>query len=366
MATIIERTGKTGVKTYYAKVRVKGHKQVSATLRNRTLAKEWASRTEQEIKDGRYFKTAESKRRTLSDLIDRYLETEMPNKAPKTITDQTVQLSWWKSRFGHLRLEDVTTPMLVEARDLLGKEKDEKGKTRGKATVNRYLAALSHPLTVASNEWHWLHENPMKKVSRLKEPDGRDRYLEEKELEKLLSACRENENPYLYPLVILALTTGARKMELLTLKWKQVKWDEKRIEISKTKNHDKKSLPIVGQGVNAISLLKEMKRPDSDYIFPAKNGAQPMEIQKAWYRALEKSKLKNFRFHDLRHTTASYLAMNGESSLVIAKVLGHKSLNMVKRYAHLSTEIAEAALGKLEGKFSPPANTQNGEKEDGE
>ena len=357
MATIVERKGKTGKTTFHVKVRVRGHKPVTATHRNRTLANEWANRIEQEIKDGRYFKTSESKRHTLADLIERYLGTEMLNKAEKTRIDQTGQLYWWKSKYGVLRLEDITTPKLVEARDLLRREKSLKGERRGPSTVNRYLAALSQPLTVAAKEWHWLHENPMMKVTRLKEPQGRVRYLENDERDSLLKACRDSENPYLYSVVVLALTTGARKMEILTLKWKQVKWEDKRIEINKTKNQEKKGLPIVGPAIEAISNLKESKMPDSEYLFPAKNGTQPIEIKKAWYRALKNSGVDNFRFHDLRHTTASYLAMNGESALVIAKVLGHKSLTMVKRYAHLSTEVAEAALTKLDGKYFSSSST---------
>ncbi len=82
-------------------------------------------------------------------------------------------------------------------------------------------------------------------------------------------------------------------------------------------------------------------------MFPRTDGREPIEIRKAWYNAVETAKLTDFRFHDLRHSTASYLAMNGASLVEIADVLGHKTLQMVKRYAHLSESHVKGLLERV-------------------
>ena len=109
-------------------------------------------------------------------------------------------------------LADITPTLIAENRDKLSKG-DEK--PRANATVVRYMAALSHAFTIAVREWGWLEDSPMRKVSKPKEPRGRIRFLSDEERERLLEACRESHNPYIYPVVVLALSTGARKMGLL-------------------------------------------------------------------------------------------------------------------------------------------------------
>ena len=93
------------------------------------------------------------------------------------------------------------------------------GRTRRPATVVRYMAALSHAFTIAVKEWEWLDDSPLRKVSKPQEPRGRVRFLSDEEREILLASCKQSKAPYLYPLVVLALSTGARRGELLGLTW---------------------------------------------------------------------------------------------------------------------------------------------------
>jgi len=208
MATIEQRTGKDGQRVYRVKVRRKGAPPLTGTFSKLSDARKWAQVTEGAVLEGRHFKTAEAKRHTLADLIDRYIRDVLPHKSRSTCEGQTIQLTWWKAHLGHWLLADVTPALIAEYRDKLahGKEKPRAG-----STVGCYLAALSHAFTVAVQEWGWLDDSPMRKVSKPRKPRGRVRFLSDDERYRLLDACQQSRNPYLYTVVVLALATGARR-----------------------------------------------------------------------------------------------------------------------------------------------------------
>src|SRR5690606_8248952 len=110
---------------------------------------------------------------------------------------QTAQLIWWKEQIGNRLLSDVTTPMIVEIRDRFCTGITYRKEKRSPATVNRYLAVLSHAFSVAVNEWQWLTESPIKRLKQ-KESSGRVRFLSVEERDRLLQACKESKNKYLY------------------------------------------------------------------------------------------------------------------------------------------------------------------------
>jgi integrase len=199
------------------------------------------------------------------------------------------------------------------------------------------MAALSHAFTIAVNEWQWLHENPAKKVKKPTEPDGRVRFLDDDERQRLLVACKESSSDLLYPCVILALSSGMRQAELMGLKWQDVNLKDGFLILHKTKNGTKRRVPLAGHGLELLKEHARVRRIDTPLLFPSNSNPQkPMDLRSAFQYALERAKIENFHWHDLRHCTASYLAMNGASLAEIAEVLGHKTLSMVKRYAHLS------------------------------
>lgn len=154
MATIQTRIGRDGKKVYRARVRMKGYPIQTATFDRKTDAKIWAQEIETSIHQGRYFKYSQSKKKTVSELINRYLEDVMPTK-PKSMRIQTQQLNYWKNRIGNLPLNEVTPSQIITVRNELLKGKTKTGK-RGASTVNRYLAALSHCFTIAMKEWEWV------------------------------------------------------------------------------------------------------------------------------------------------------------------------------------------------------------------
>jgi integrase len=339
MANIQTRQTDDGKTRYRAQVRLKGHPHASATFERLTDAKHWAQQTEAAIREGRHFKTSESKRHTLADMVDRYIRDVLPNK-PRSERDQRRQLLWWREQIGSYSLADVTPALIAEQRDNLLNGSTKQGGKRQPATVNRYLAALSHCFTIAVREWGWLEHNPLSKVSRRREPRGRVRYLLDDELERLLEACRESRNPHLYDIVVLALSTGMRRGEIMNLEWQHVSFERSQVVLEDTKNGERRVVPLVGIAHEALLRRSRLQRIDSPYVFPApyRHGVppRPASIQSAWKTALERAHVTDFRFHDLRHSAASHLAMNGATLAEIAEVLGHKTLSMVKRYAHFS------------------------------
>jgi integrase len=213
------------------------------------------------------------------------------------------------------------------------------------------MAALSHAFTIVVREWGWLDVSPMTKVSKPKEPRGRVRFLSDDERERLLDACKASYNPYLYPAVVLALSTGTRKMENLGLRWRDVDFQRQTITLHDTKNDERRILPLKGHALDLIQQLFEVRRMGSDFVFPSRNGKKPFDLRRSWVAAMKNADISDFHWHDLRHSTASYLAMNGATLAEIAEVLGHKTLAMVKRYAHLSEAHTAGVVARMNEKI---------------
>lgn len=336
MANIEKRINSDGKTSYRVKVRLKGYPVQNATFERLTDAKKWEQDTESAMRAGRYFKSSEAKKRIVSELIDRY-STQIRKHNPKRHEDIKGILEWWKANLGRKTLSDVSKSMLIEKRELLLNTPKKDGNPRSPAAVNRYMGVMSHALTMAANDWEWMDSHPMRKMAKLREPRGRVRFLDDDERKRLLKTCQSANNPYLYLVVVLALSTGARKGEILGMKWKDVDFTRKVVILHDTKNKERRVLPIAGHALKLMRDHQKVLRIDSPFVFPSfENPKQPQDIRAAWESALVQAEIEDFRFHDLRHSAASYLAMNGASLAEIAEVLGHKTLQMVKRYAHLS------------------------------
>lgn len=352
MANIEKRVTDDGKVSFRVKVRIKGFPVQSATFERKTDANKWAQATESAIRENRHFKTSEAKRHTLAELIERYVKDVLPTK-PKNARDQLRQFEWWKSEIGSYALADVTPSLIAQNRDKLINELTHHGKRRSPATVNRYMAALSVAFTTAVKEWGWIENNPLLKVSKPKESRGRVRFLSEDEREALLKACKESINLYLYPVVVLALSTGMRQGEIMGLTWDVVDLPHGRAVLHDTKNGERRPVAITGHALELIKELNKIRRIDSKLLFPSKDKAiqKPMDLRSPWETAVKKAGLENFHFHDLRHTAASYFAMNGASLAEIAEILGHKTLQMVRRYAHFSTGHTASVVASMNKKI---------------
>jgi integrase len=355
MAYIETRTSKKGETSYRVLIRMKGQPAQSATFKRLTDAKAWARNTETAIAEGRYFSQSEAKKHTVAEMIDRYIKA-LERQKSKRLLDVKPMLLWWRNEVGDYSLSDLTRARLTQTIEkLLNKPIKRVDKETGvtyqdtisPARVNRYIFAMSKVCTVAVNEWEWLQENPFNKIKKFSEMRGRVRFLSDDEREKLLEACSSSSYKPLYLIVVLALSTGARKSEIMNLKWQDIDFDRRQFVLHETKNKERRVIPLTGHAYQMMLEHKQVQRIDTDFIFPSIKGDKPYEIKKPWLRAVKEATLKDFRFHDLRHSAASYLAMNGASLAEIAEVLGHKTLQMVKRYAHLSEAHTSAVVSRM-------------------
>ncbi len=345
MARIEKRSLKDGSARYKAIIRRKGIPMKTKTFRTRAQASAWAKRVEVKILDHRALPTWEAENRTVGELIDRYLEEVLPRK-PRSQYEQTYQLRWWKEQIGSVPLAAVTPALVAQHKSRLAGGTTRRGAKRQPGTVNRYLAALSHAFTVASREWEWVDANPVRRVAKLKEPRGRERFLSDEERRRLLEVCQQSSDSRLCPLVVLALSTGARQGELLSLKWSDTDLERGVAIVRQTKNDEIRALHIVGLARQALQELGKVRRIDTDLVFANASGKANFP-KKPWQRAVEAAQIEGCRFHDLRHSAASYLAMSGATLAEIAEVLGHKTLAMVKRYAHLSEQHTSKVVARM-------------------
>ena len=354
MATIETRKTESGGTRYRAMVRVTGYPPAYATFGKMRDAKAWAAQVEADMHGGRYTSDAAAREHTAGEMIDRYIQYILPMKSKKKryIDAQRSQLNWWKKEIGDYQLIKVTPYVLIECRNKLIRAK------RSNATVNRYFSALSHVFTVARTQWNWIQRSPISDVSRLAEPRGRVRYLSRDEIQKLISACRKERKLALYDAVVLALYTGARKDEILSIEPRHVDLSAKRIVLEETKNDERRQLTLSGRAeLVAIKRMHELKQGQK-YLICGRTRSVKARIDAEFKRACKGAGIEDFHFHDLRHTFASYLAMEGASLAEIAEALGHKTLNMVKRYAHLSDSHTSKVIADMNSKLFEGVETE--------
>jgi len=350
MASIQQRKTNDGKYRYRVLIRLSGYPPQTATFDRKTDAKKWAQATESKIREGRYFVSNEAQKHTLAELTKRYITNELPKK-PGSAASQKTQLKWWSDELGIYKLSEISPAIISECRDKLAATELGSGKLRSPATVNRYLAVLSHAFTVAMKEWGWIEDNPLRRVSRLKEPQGRVRYLSDDERQSLFVACDKSRNQILLVIVTLAISSGMRFSEIMNLRWPDIDFDRSVLYLHKTKNNERRAVPLFGPASVALKERSKVRRIGSDLVFPNHKGDAPANIRSAWNHAVSAAGLEDFRFHDLRHSAASYLAMNGASPSEIAAVLGHKTLQMVKRYAHLSEQHTASVVASMNEKI---------------
>lgn len=347
MAYIEKRKNAAGkVVSYRVRIRQAGSPAISESFPTKAEAKKFAQRMESEIRQGRYFGKEVAKEKTFAEFIDRYIDKELP-KNPQSYQKQKMLLTWWKKQLGDYFLCHITPALIAEQRDKLLSEVTRRKKLRTSSTTNRYLASLSRALIICQKEWHWIKENPVAKISRPKENKARERYLEKDEIKRLFEACQVSKSPHLYAVTLFALGTGARKGEILGLKWEDVDFKRATATFRNTKNGDDRTIHLSRSILDCLQAELRKRLRVSQYVFPSFDGSKPADIRTAWEAAVKSARLKNVCFHSLRHTAASHLAMNGSSTLELAAILGHKSLSMVKRYSHLSTSSTACALDRL-------------------
>jgi len=304
---------------------------------NRKLAESVLQKRKTQVIEGKFFDIERVQRIKLEEFSKLYIETySKPNKA--SWDDDQIHLNHFLKCVGNIYLEEIT-PMKLEGFKKWRLEQKVKN-----TTVNRSLQTIRAMLYRAI-EWGYLKENPMKKVKLFKEDTRRLRFLEQEDIEKLLNSC----SAHIRNIVVFALNTGMRRGEIFNLKWIDADIRNSLIYIHKTKSKEKRVLPM-NQTVKRL-LLNIKEHSVSEYVFCSKEGNQARSIKTGFTKALARAGINDFRFHDLRHTFASHLVMNGVDLNTVKELLGHKNYEMTLRYAHLSQDHKAKAVDILSSKM---------------
>jgi integrase len=284
-----------------------------------------------EIVDGKYEirKAVTSPR--FEDFAVEYLEYSKANK--RSWRRDRTSIRNLLDQFKGLKLHNIT-PWLIE------KYKRSRKETVTKATVNRELACLKHMFTMAI-QWGKAADNPVKMVKLFKEPAGRLRYLTEEECDRLIDAS----SGHIRSIVVTAINTGMRLGEILRLTWDRVDFDQEIITIERSKNDGVRHTPMNKRLTEELQSVK--LESANRYVFSNKSGKPFVDIKNGFLSAQRRAGIERCRFHDLRHTFASHLVMNGIDITTVKELLGHKTIAMTMRYAHLSKEHKQKAVETL-------------------
>ncbi len=337
MAYIQKVTRKKDV-VYRAYIKKSGVKRVTKTFKTKRLAVQFINGLESNR--NKLISYNDTKPQTkLSVVIANYLSKEYKGSRPK---DEERKLNLWIEYIGDKSIRDVVRLDISTTLSFLSSQLSN-------ATVNRYKAAISVVFSYACREYD-LPDNPVRHIRPLPENNARTRYLSNDERSSLFKACRSSQWQKLYLIVLMAITTGARKGELTGLKWSDIDFDRQLAYISTTKNGEPKVLPLTK---SAIDELCKFNKKDNSLVFDSKvKPGQAYCFTKPWKKALNEAGIEDFTFHSLRHTCASYLAMNGASLIEIAEILGHKQIQMTKRYSHLCIDHKQKLINSVLGGIS--------------
>lgn len=313
MATISIVKTKTGLR-WQVKIRNKTA-NFSKTFTTAAAANEFAAQHDHSI----------NKALTVADLITRYATEH------NLTTRQQRHFKPFLALIGNKPAAKLDVGMLAAVKTKL------LAKNIKPATVNRYFNSMRAVCTVATNEWQSLPNNPCQKIKKLKEPQGRLRTLTDSERQLLLQHCKASSSPELYTAVYLALSTGMRKGELLTLQWQQIDFTKATCLLEKTKNDNRRKVHLTPGCLAALNTLPKINQ----------NVFQVNDLRKPFATALRKANIADFRWHDLRHDFASKLANNGASTITLMTALGHKSPTMAARYAHLTENTLKSIITNI-------------------
>ena len=254
--------------------------------------------------------------------------------------------------FGNCPLKSFSTMALERY------QTEESGRNSN-STANRKLSTLKHMFTKAV-DWEMVTEQVYKKVSKvtlLDEPVGRLRYLSKEECWQLVKECDQ----HVRPIVITAINTGMRRGEILNLKWEQVDLRHGFILLDKTKSGKRREVPInqtLRETLHSIPR-KIADGTDNPYVFINPNTGKPFrEVKKSFSSALRRAGIKDFRFHDLRHTYASLAVMAGIDLTTVKELLGHADIKMTLKYSHLAPAHKVAAAAKMDSIVNFKTSTQ--------
>jgi len=325
MATITKRA----TNQWQAKIRHKGYPTQSKTFQSKASAERWAKMIEAEMDAGTFVSRTESEITTLEEAFQRYLKEITPHKKGARKEENKIK-AWMARPLAKHFLAGIRGSHLATFRD----ERLAEGKSP--STVRNELNIISHLFTIAKTEWGMENlSNPVQNMRRPKEPAGRDRRLHDGEEDLLLGA---SDYP-IKPLIILALETGMRLGELLSLTRENISLTRATATLLDTKNGERRVVPL---STKARETIKNLPTQISGKLFPSITSSA---VSHQFKTVCNRVEIEGLRFHDLRHEATSRLFERGLDIMEVAAITGHKTLTMLKRYTHLKAEDLAKKLG---------------------
>jgi integrase len=315
------------------------------------------------IAEKRYLDVKKDYMTTLEQIITKYEENYRDQ--PSFDSTKRFCLTRFRESFGKdTRAENIRYVDVETYQKHLKRLPTRNGTVRTDAAVNREISCLRHMFNKAV-EWEMIESSPFNRGKSLiiKENNQRLRFLSEEEAGRLLAECPR----HLKQIVVCALNTGMRKGEILKLKWSQIK--NGLIYLQKTKTNNPRQIPVNDTLEDLFREIRVEQGLGGEYVFmftPGEcrlKGSEPLRIRNdmrplparitcinvSFHAALSRAGIEDFKFHDLRHTFASWLIMNGANLKTVQELLGHKNIAMTMRYAHLSQQHKKEAVNLLNG-----------------
>jgi integrase len=331
MASITQRKNSFRVRIYR-----KDLPAITNTFHSKQEALKWARLIEVQLEQGTYIE--ESPKNLIksdisfADAVEKYLETHAIHKANYRSESGILRLlskRWCDRKLSSIAKQDVAH--LKNDLYKLG---------RASSTINHYLNAISQLFKLASNEWGHIIPNPVEGISRALEPVGRMKRLLPSDEELLLHYCKQSCCKHLADIVTIATETGMRCGEILSMRWEDVDFSNRKVLLRKTKNGDSRQVPL---STRAKQTLESIYKPDESIIFPYQYWGLRRHFNAAVIKAKSAHKgvqnpFNDLRFHDLRHEALSRLSDKGLNVIELAHISGHRNLAMLRRYTHPNHE----------------------------
>jgi len=339
MATFDKREGKRGT-SWRVQVRRKGYPPQTRSFKKYDEAKAWARETESKMDKRAFVPLGEAEKTTLYDALSRYLVDVTPTK--KGAKQETARIDLiQRMKIAKHTLTALRSSDIASWRDSM--VKDGKAPT----TIRNLATIISQVYETAKNEWgmEGLH-NPVKGVKMPKHRPGRDRRLvkhadpDQDEETRLLKACDTSKSHWLKPIVVVALETGMRLGEILSMTRPNIDYDTSVIHLPDTKNGTSRDVPLSSRALDALRETPASTNEDKR-VFPMTTHSFEHHFKQARISA----GIENLRFHDLRHEATSRLFERGLDIMEVGHITGHKTLDMLRRYTHLRASDLAKKLG---------------------
>lgn len=327
----VYKRGNTWYIDYYDQY---GRRHRESVGRNKRQAEQVLAKRKAQVVENEFFDVKKREKITLAEMATIYMKNySEPSK--KSHWRDKISLKNILSVLGNKYLHEVISLDIEKYK--AKRLKEVKG-----STINRELACLKSIYNKAM-EWGKIDRNPVTKVKLFRENNGRIRFLNQQEMKRLISTAAN----HLKPIIIIAVNTGMRKSEILNLKWEDIDFNQKIITIRNSKHGDKREVPMNSIVYDILWDLSQGKSNDS-FLFTKPGGRRLRDIKSSFKGAVKRANIKNFRFHDLRHTFASHLVMQGSDFKTVQELMGHKTIQMTLRYSHLSPDHKRKAVEDLE------------------